>query len=123
MYRAVGDDIDHRDINERDWMDWAEVDARPFLLYLQYLTYRGLGLRHRQLEAFHGLKNILTSENKLGPLYHVETVLNLFCHCCELEGDVQRAIHVYNLSLHFKPRNNAANFHKQRLELMLNNYN
>jgi len=42
MYRAVGDDIDYRHHTERKWMDWAEVDARPFLLYLQYLTYRGL---------------------------------------------------------------------------------
>ena len=123
MYRAVGDDVDHRDINEREWMDWAEVDAQPFLLYLQYLTYRGLGVRHRQLEAFHGLEDIVSSSDKLNQLYHLETVLNLFGHCCELEGDVLRALSLYNLSLHNQPRNNAANFHKQRLELMLNDYN
>jgi len=123
MYRAVGDDVDHRSKNERDWMDWAEVDARPFLLYLQYLTYRGLGVRHRQLEAFYGLEDIVTSLDKLNQLYHDETVLNLYGHCCELEGDVQRALHVYNTSLDNRPRNNAANWHKQRLELMLNNYN
>jgi len=122
MYRAVGDDIDHRNDNERDWMDWAEVDARPFLLYLQYLTYRGLEVSHRQLEAFHGLEDIVTSREKLNQLYHPETACNLFGHCCELEGDVQRAIRVYNTSLR-RPRNNAANWHKQRLELMLNNYN
>jgi len=120
MYRAVGDDVDHRDINEGDWMDWAEVDAWPFLLYLQYLTYRRLGVRHRQLEAFHGLEDIVTSD-KLGQLYHRETVLNLYGHCRELEGDVQRALHAYNISLCNRPRNNAANWHKQRLELMLNN--
>jgi len=119
MYRAVGDDVDHRNMNEHQWMDWAEVDARPFLLYLQYLTYRGLGVRHRQLEAFHGLKDIVTSDN-LNQLYHPETVLNLFGHCCELEGIVQAALHAYNASLPVRPRNNAANWHKQRLELMLN---
>jgi len=122
MYRAVGDDVDHRHVTERQWMDGAEVDARPYLLYLQYLTYRGLGVRHRQMEAFYRLKDIVTRE-KLNQLYHGETVLNLFGHCCELEGDVQRALRAYNTSLRNCPRNNAANWHKQRLELMLNNYN
>jgi len=121
MYRAVGDDVDHRTDNESDWMDWAEVDVRPFLLYLQYLTYRGLGVRHRQLVAFHGLKDIVTSQDKMDQLYHGETVLNLLGHCCELEGDVQRALSVYNHSVQSMPRNNAANWHTQRLELMLNN--
>jgi len=121
MYRAVGDDVDHRDGCQRQWMDWAEVDARPFLLYLQYLTYRGLGVRHRQLEAFYGLQDILTSD-KVYDLYHVETCLNLFGHCCELEGNVQRALRVYYGSLiTIRPRNNAANWHRQRLELLLNN--
>jgi len=123
MHRAVGDDVDHRTNNERQWMDWAVVDARPFLLYMQYLTYRGLGVRHRQLEAFHGLKDIVTTQDKGNQLYHRETVLNMFGYCCELEGDVLYALNAYNTSLDNQPRNNAANFHKQRLEQMLNNYN
>jgi len=123
MYRAVGDDVDHRSVHERRWMDWAEVDARPFLLYLQYLTYRGLGVWHRQLEVFHGLEDIVTSQDKMLQLYHPETVANLFGHCWELEGNVYRALQAYNVSLSFNPRNNAANWHKQRLELFLNNYN
>jgi len=121
MYRAVGDDVDHRDKDELKWMDWAEVDARPFLLYLQYLVYRGQGVRHRQLKAFHGLENIVISQDKTDQLYHPETVLSLFGHCCELEGDVQRALQIYSCSVQSIPRNNAANWHKQRLEMMLSN--
>ena len=117
MYRAVGDDVDHRNDNERVWMDSAVVDARPFLLYLQYLTYRGLGMRHKQLEAFHRLDDIANLRDKLNQLYHVEPVLNLYGHCCELEG--QDALYVYNRSLRFRPRNNAANWHRRRLEGML----
>jgi len=120
MYRAVCDDIDQMHVTERHWMDWAEVDARPFLLYMQYLTYRGLKVRHRQLEAFHRLKDILTLQDKVNQLYHWETVLNMFGHCCELEGDVHQALESYNASLSIILRNNAANWHKQRLELMLN---
>ena len=120
MYRAVGDDVEHRNVHERDWMDWAAVDALSFLLYLQYLTYRGLGVRHRQLEAFHRFYDIAASADKLNQLYHVETVINLYGHCCELEGKVRRALTVYNLSLRFWPRNNAANWHKRRLVGMLN---
>jgi len=121
MYRAVGDDVDYRNDAERQWMDWAEVDARPFLLYLQYLTYRGQGVRHRQLEAFIGLEEIVTSSDKQRNLYHPETVVNLFCHCCELEGDVQRALRTYSRLVQYIPRNNAANWHKHRLEIMLSN--
>ena len=90
MYRAEGDDVDLRTFYQRKWMDWAEVDARPFLLYLQYLTYRGLGVRHRQMEAFNRLHSIITTVEKRDKLYHAETVLNLFGHCCELEGDAHR---------------------------------
>jgi len=123
MYRVVGDAVNHRDHIEREWMDWAVVDARPFLLYLQYLTYRGLGVRHRKLEAYHRLADIVTSIDKRRQLYHLETALNLYGHCCELEGNVYRALQVYNASLRVQPRNNAANWHKQRLELFMNNYN
>jgi len=123
MYRAVGDDVDQRDWVEHLWMDWAEVDARPFLLYLQYLTYCGLGVRHRQLEAFHRLKNLVNSVDKVNQLYHPETATNLFGHCCELEGDVQNALWAYTKSLHYFPKKNAANWHKQRLELFMNNTN
>ena len=121
MYRAVVDDVDHRGYNECHWMDWAVVDAQPFMLYLQYLTYRGLGVRHIQREAFHRLQDIVTSQDKINQLYHPETVFNLFGHCCELEGDVQKALHFYRVSIENIPRNNAANWHKQRLEMMLNN--
>ena len=114
MYRAVGDDVDHRDRLERNWMDWAVVDARPFLLYLQYLTYRDLGVRHRQLEGFYGLKAIVTSD-RANQLYHPATALNLYGHCCELEGGVAEALHVYNRSVQNIPKNNAANWHIQRL--------
>jgi len=123
MFRAVGDDVDHRDFVQHLWMDWAEVDARPFLLYLQYLTYRGLGVRHRQLEAFHRLEDIVTSADKVTQLYHPETATNLAGHCCELENEVQEALGAYNASLRCFPRNNAANWHKQRLELFMNNTN
>jgi len=119
MYRAIGDDVDHIDLRERALMDCAEVDVQPFLLYLQYLTYRGLGLRHRQLEAFDGLKDIVRF--KVNQLYHRWTVFNLLGHCFELEGNVEVALDIYNISVEDMPRNNAANWHKQRLERMLNN--
>jgi len=119
MDRAVGDDVDHRQVFQRTWMDLAEVDARPFLLYLQYLTYRDLGVRHRQLEAFYRLEDIVTSD-EVNKLYHPETTLKLLGHCYELEGEIQEALDVYTTSVQNIPRKNAANWHKKRLELMVN---
>ncbi|KAH3815885.1 hypothetical protein DPMN_144421 [Dreissena polymorpha] len=45
-------EVHQRTYTEEEWMDFAEVDARPFLHYLQYLTYGGLGERSKQLDAF-----------------------------------------------------------------------
>ncbi|KAH3709056.1 hypothetical protein DPMN_068516 [Dreissena polymorpha] len=36
---------------ETKWMNSAAVNARPFLHYLQYLTYGRLGERDHQLHA------------------------------------------------------------------------
>jgi len=120
MNRAVGDDVDRRNYNEREWMDWAEVDTRPFLLYLQYLTFRDLGDRHKQQKAFDSLKYIATSHDEWNKLFHPETVGNLYGHCLELEGNVQQALIVYRDSQSYKPRNNAANHHIARLERDMN---
>jgi len=120
MNRAVEDDVDHRDCHDREWMDWAEVDARPFLLYLKYLTFRDLGDRDKQQKAFDSLKYIATSCEELNKLYHQETVRNVYGHCLELEGNVQQALRVYRHSQRYRPRNNAANHHIARLERDMN---
>jgi len=119
MDRAVGDDVDHRNTHERKWMDWAQVDSRPFMLYLQYLTFRDLGDRHRQQEALDGLQYIYNTE-ECDKLYHGETFFNLIGHCYEMEGNVQQALLVYRDSQSYTPRNNAANHHIARLERDMN---
>jgi len=111
MFRAVGDDVQHRHFTEHLWMDCAVVDARPFMLYLQYLTYRDLGALQLQSQAFYKLEHIVTSIEKLNQLYHRETVINLFGHCLELEGDILKAIYAYAYCLRQEPRNNAAKWH------------
>jgi len=113
MYRSVGDDVAYRDSSESVWMDWAEVDARPFMLYMQYLTFGGLRERQRQLQARQGLWNICTIT--LEDIKHPETVGNLLGHCEEMEGHMEIALLLYNASRNGVPRNNAANLHILRL--------
>jgi len=115
MYRSVGDDIGHRRACELVWMDWAEVDALPFMLYLQYLTFGGLRERQRQLQALQGLLNICSNLVTLGKMFHPETVANLLGHCEEMEGHMEVALAIYNASRDLMPRNNAANLHILRL--------
>jgi len=116
MNRGVGDDVNHRSALERDWMDWAVVDARPFMLYLQYLTFGGLGERQRQLQALQGLFDICRNDDELSRnLAHPETNANLLGHCLEMEGEQLRALLLYIASRYDMPRNNAANLHIQRL--------
>jgi len=115
MVRAVGDDIQHMHHTERKWMNWAVVDSRPFLHYLQYLTFRGLGLRLRQLQAFLSLIDNIEDGLRHKNLFHPETAINLMAHCMEMENRPDRALQLYLWSQSIKPRNNAANWHIRRL--------
>jgi len=115
MVRAVGDDIQHRGPQERVWMNWAVVDARPFLHYLQYLTFRGLGLRHKQIQAFYSLKDSIVNGHRQHQVFHGETAANLIAHCLEMEDRIALAIRIYLASQADIPRNNAANWHIRRL--------
>jgi len=111
MYRGVGNDVAHRTERERAWMDWAVVDARPFMLYLQYLTFGGLRERRRQLQALQGLWDTCTARD----VSHYETAGNLLGHCLEIEGDLPKALGVYTISRQLMPQNNAANRHIYRM--------
>jgi len=115
MYRSVGDDVAYREPVDRIWMDWAEVDALPFMLYLQYLIFGGLRERHRQLQALQGLWGICLNRVTLEDIHHPETVGTLLGHCREMEGHMERALRMYNVSRCVWPRNNAANLHILRL--------
>jgi len=115
MVRAVGDDIQHRHPTEREWMNWAVVDSRPFLHYLQYLTFRGLGLRHRQLQAGRSLVVSILDGLDHDQLFHPETAAHLYAHCLEMENRPDQALQAYLLSQSGMPRNNAANWHIRRL--------
>jgi len=119
MVKAVGDDIQHRDPNERVWMNWAVVDARPFLHYLQYLTFRGLGLRHKQLQALQSLRISVVEGIKQTQLFHPETAANIFIHCLEIEGQIDCALELYLALKDDMPKNNAANLHIRRLTNVL----
>jgi len=115
MVRAVGDDIQHRSANERDWMNWAVVDSRTFMHYLQYLTFRGLGFRYRQVHAFNSLRASILDGHRQHQLFHPETALHLLAHCLEMENQPDWALRLYLKSQSIMPRNNAANWHIRRL--------
>ncbi|XP_052780969.1 uncharacterized protein LOC128217692 [Mya arenaria] len=115
MVRGIGEDINHRNILERDCMNWILVDALPYLYYLQYLTFRGLGQQGRQLQVFNNLRNCFVNENLRSHLHHTETCANLLGHCMEMEGRPESAYRLYRASVQDKPRNNAAHWHIYRL--------
>ncbi|KAH3740660.1 hypothetical protein DPMN_047370 [Dreissena polymorpha] len=109
------EEVAQRNYVDKLWMDSAEVDARPFLHYLQYLTYGGLGESDNQLQALRALESCMYDiRNKLN-LYHKETALNLLGHCYEMEGDYAGALHYYEWSLRCHRTNNAANWHILRI--------
>ncbi|XP_052776029.1 uncharacterized protein LOC128213948 [Mya arenaria] len=115
MVRGKGEDINHRNIRECVWMNWAVVDALPYLYYLQYLTFRGLGQQGRQLQVFNNLLNCFLDDNLRSHIYHPETCANLIGHCLEMGGKPELALQLYRISVGRLPRNNAAHWHIYRL--------
>ncbi|KAH3740539.1 hypothetical protein DPMN_047245 [Dreissena polymorpha] len=120
MNRNITDEeVKQRNFTEKHWMDSAEVDARPFLYYLQYLTYGGLGARNKQLHAWRVLESYICDiRNKIN-LYHQETAVNLLGHCYEMEGEYEGALNYYEESLGIYDTNNAAYWHVRRVLRLL----
>ncbi|KAH3740257.1 uncharacterized protein LOC127850612 isoform X1 [Dreissena polymorpha] len=120
MNRNITDEeVKQRAFTEKQWMDSAEVDARPFLYYLQYLTYGGLGARDKQLHAWRVLESYICDiRNKIN-LYHQETAVNLLGHCYEMEGEYEGALNYYEESLGIYDTNNAAYWHVRRVLRLL----
>ncbi|KAH3716545.1 hypothetical protein DPMN_059269 [Dreissena polymorpha] len=113
------EEVAQRDYIDKEWMHYAEVDARPFLHYLQYLTYGGLGERDKQLHVLGIFESyVFDPRNKIS-MYHIETVLNLLGHCYEMEGNYEGALHYYAVSLSLYRTNNAANWHIQRVHRLI----
>ncbi|KAH3690727.1 hypothetical protein DPMN_192962 [Dreissena polymorpha] len=110
------EEVAQRTYLEKLWMGGAEVDARPFLFYMQYITYGGLCERDKQLHAMGVLEADIDTcvRNQLN-LYHPETALNLLGHCYEMEGDYAGSLHYYEWSLRCLRTNNAANWHVLRI--------
>ncbi|KAH3740036.1 hypothetical protein DPMN_046731 [Dreissena polymorpha] len=112
---TTAEEVAQRKYIEKDWMDCAEVDTRPFLHYLQYLLYGGLGERENQLHALRVLESYICDIGNLINMYHRETALNLLGHCYEMEGDYEEALDYYEISLRVSGTNNAANWHVRRV--------
>ncbi|KAH3844861.1 hypothetical protein DPMN_087128 [Dreissena polymorpha] len=109
MNRGISEvEVAKRHDSEKDWMNCAEVDARPFLHYLQYLTYVRLGEPDKQLHAMGMLESYLFDLRYRINIYHKETAMHLLAHCHEMEGDYERALDCYDISLRCLDTNNAA---------------
>ncbi|XP_052273406.1 uncharacterized protein LOC127873574 isoform X2 [Dreissena polymorpha] len=120
MFRGISEeDISRRNFMEKRWMDNAEVDARSFLYYLQYLTYGELGEHYKQLCTLLTFVLYVFDTPNIN-LYHPETALNLIGHCYEMEGNYDLASSCYALSLINQTHNNAAYWHVSRLMRLIN---
>ncbi|KAH3810092.1 hypothetical protein DPMN_138478 [Dreissena polymorpha] len=110
------DDVSQRDYVDKQWMDSAEVDARPLLYYLQYLTYGGLGERDKQCHAMRELESFICNPIHRRNLYHQKTAISLLGHCFEMEGNYRAALHWYS---NFFCCCNANYWHVQRVRRLI----
>ncbi|XP_052227075.1 uncharacterized protein LOC127841948 isoform X2 [Dreissena polymorpha] len=113
------DELANRSVNQKEWMFSAEVDARPFIYYLQYLTYGGLGEPEKQEHAMVNLHAYVCGQRNLINLYHSETDANMLGHCYEMEGEYEMALECYSQSLRQIETNNAAKYHVDRIQRLL----
>ncbi|KAH3691013.1 hypothetical protein DPMN_191498 [Dreissena polymorpha] len=120
MKRNITEDkVAQRTLFYKRCMNSAVVDARPFLHYLQYLTYGGLGERDNQLHALRVLESYTCDKANNINLYHLKTALNLLGHCYVMEGYYEMALNCYELSLHHRRINNSANWHVRRVQRLI----
>lgn len=94
------------------WMDWAVVDSRPYMYFLQYKVY---GYLQRPADQNQALIKFAWSIYTTSNLRHAETALNLLGQCYEQENKNKEAFYCYRLSLKTCLRNNAASIHMCRL--------
>ncbi|XP_052789518.1 uncharacterized protein LOC128223994 [Mya arenaria] len=110
MHRTIRpEDFHHRRKSFDDWMDLVVIDSKPFMFYLQYLTFRQLGEEERRLEALDKLHNYVCVESR--GCGYIDTALNVLGHCYELENRYELAWTGYRKSLGLLPYNNAASWH------------
>ncbi|KAH3748929.1 uncharacterized protein LOC127847873 [Dreissena polymorpha] len=110
----TAEEVAQRNSADKKWMDSAEIDACPFLHYLQYLTYGALGKRNKQLHYLRCFETYVCHGRNRNNMHHRETALNLLGHCYEMEGNFIKALCFYVMSLHYSGKNNAANWHVGR---------
>ncbi|XP_052226415.1 uncharacterized protein LOC127841554 isoform X1 [Dreissena polymorpha] len=100
------------------------VQIKPYLYYLQYLTYKELQQEPYKSKALMKLSmytNFITStrlsSSKGGNIFlsHFDTSLNMLGHCLELEQKLESAWKTYVISLKMLPERNAAVLHIIRL--------
>ncbi|XP_052788324.1 uncharacterized protein LOC128223108 [Mya arenaria] len=114
MHRVIRpDDFYHRHPINDYWMDLVIIDSKPFMFYLQYLTFRQIGEEERRLEVLDKLHNYVCVESR--GRGHMETALNVLGQCYELENQYDMARTCYRKSLELFPYNNAARWHINRL--------
>ncbi|KAH3854884.1 uncharacterized protein LOC127870838 [Dreissena polymorpha] len=98
--------------NLPNFMQFALIDAKPFLYYLKYLAHRDAEGKHAALDQ---LNNYFISLRGVPYVGQIETALNLMGHIMELENHASVAWEAYVSSVKLAPCNNAAYWHMCRL--------
>ncbi|XP_052789521.1 uncharacterized protein LOC128223997 [Mya arenaria] len=110
MHRTISpEDFHHRHPGSDRWMDLVVIDSKPFMFYLQYLTFRQLGEEERRLEALSKLYSYVFVESRWRG--HIETALHVLGNCFELENLYNLAWACYRKSIKLFPYNNASSWH------------
>ncbi|KAH3897273.1 uncharacterized protein LOC127864599 isoform X2 [Dreissena polymorpha] len=86
---------------------WVAFDARPFMYFLQYLTFGRFGERRRQETALSCLKTYVRTE-RFEQMHHYETTMSMIGYCCEVERDFDSALGYYAISLTARQDDNLA---------------
>ncbi|KAH3829783.1 hypothetical protein DPMN_103011 [Dreissena polymorpha] len=112
IYRRTEDYNGGYDDIEVSPMDYAVIDAKPFLYYLQYMS--ATDAKKKQAAATKLRQYCVFSFNSVSG-GHIETTFNMFGHILELENKFEDAFNAYKMSVDMYPSNNAALWHLFRL--------
>ena len=121
MQRSVGTLPGSRSEEDHYWYDWAVVDARVYLYFLQYLVSSKLHKdKHRDvakdnIRAQIACDDRMVLADGIARLGHKDTAYNLLGWVYMQEGCLVEAAECFMQSWKIRPYHNAAKFHMRDL--------
>ncbi|KAL3859414.1 hypothetical protein ACJMK2_009637 [Sinanodonta woodiana] len=111
MFRSTGTWQGSLDLCLDHWQEWAVVDPKIYLYFLQHQCYHQQNKITHKMVALNNMIWVIRHEQ----LKYKDTALNLLAFCLKEDGSLIQSYTVLSMSMKLKNHHNAAKWHIARL--------